>query len=193
MKNNFTKTLVGVMAALFLLITFSLQVKSQMFSVGDKDLNLGIGFGTHWGNIGTIGIPPVSISMDYGFKDDLGPGVLGIGGFVGIATSKYKYSTYLGDYGWKYTNILIGARGTYHMEFIDKLDTYAGVIIGLRYTKAKEYGDWFGTTLDSNGGLYPEVGFYVGGKYFVADNIAIFGEIGYSIAYLTIGATFRLQ
>ncbi len=193
MKTKLMKTLVGMIVALLLLVTNSVQVKSQLFSVGDKDVNLGIGFGTHWGGYGTVGIPPISISFDYGFKDDIGPGVLGIGGFLGFATSKYKYTYPGGDYGWKYSNILVGARGTYHMEFIDKLDTYAGIILGIRYTSAKEYGDWYGTSLTSNAGVYPEFGFFVGGKYFLNDNLALFGELGYSIAYITVGATFRLK
>jgi len=139
MKTKLTKTLFGMIAAFLLLVITSTQVKSQSFSVGDKDVNIGIGFGTHWGYGKTV-IPPISISLDYGFKDDIGPGVIGIGGYFGFSSSKYDWSIY--DYGWRYTSILVGARGSYHMEFLDKLDTYAGLILGIRFTSSKEYGDW---------------------------------------------------
>jgi len=49
-----------------------------------------------------------------------------------------------------------------------------------------------GATLDSDAGLYPDYGFFVGGKYYLKDNLAIFGELGYSIAYLTVGITLKL-
>ena len=193
MKTKFTKSLIGMTAALVLLAMTSMQVNSQSFAVGNKDVNLGIGFGTHYG-LGKTVIPPISISLDYGFKDDIGPGVLGIGGYFGFASSKYNYTYYFAssDYGWKYTEVMAGARGTYHMEFIDKLDTYAGLILGIRFRREKLYGDWGNYTADSDAGLYFDPGFFVGGKYFLSDNLAIFGELGYSLAYLTVGVTFRL-
>jgi hypothetical protein len=193
MKTKFAKSLIGMTAALFLLSMTSMQVKSQLFAVGDKDVNLGIGFGSHY-LLGKTVIPPISVSLDYGFKDDIGPGVLGIGGYFGFTSSKYNYTYYWAsaDYGWKYTEIMVGARGTYHMEFIDKLDTYAGIILGVRFRMEKLYGDWGTYTATSDAGLYIDPGFFVGGKYFFSDNLAIFGELGYSIAYVTVGVTFRL-
>ncbi len=190
MKTKFAKSLIGMTAAILLLSMSSTQLKSQSFQVGDKDVNLGIGFGTHY-HLGKTVIPPVSISLDYGFKDDIGPGVLGIGGYFGIASSKYEW--WANDYGWKYTEIMVGARGTYHMEFIEDLDTYAGLTFGIRFRMEKEYGDWIGVVPDSDAGFYIDPGFFVGGKYFFSENLAIFGELGYSIAYLTVGVTFRLK
>lgn len=193
MKSKLTKSLVGMIVALLLVATATTEVKSQLFSVGDKDLNFGIGFGRHWGYGKTV-IPPISISLDYGFKDDIGPGVLSLGGYFGFASSKYNYTYYWAssDYGWKYTDVMVGARGTYHMEFIDKLDTYAGLILGIRYSSAKLYGDWGTYRADANDGIHPDYGFFVGGKYYLQDKLAIFGEIGYTIAYLTVGVTFKL-
>ncbi len=190
MKTNFAKSLIGMAAALLLLAMSSVQVKSQIFTVGDKFLNLGLGFGTHWGYGKTV-IPPVSISLDYGFKDDIGPGVLGIGGYAGITSSKYDWWTT--NWGWRYTNIFAGARGTYHMEFIEELDTYGGILFGLRFTSSKEYGDWIGDIPDSDAGINLDVGFFAGGRYFFTDNIAGFIELGYGIAYFTLGATLKLQ
>ncbi len=193
MKTKFAKSLIGIAAAFFLLTMSSLQAKSQIFAVGDKDINLGIGFGATWysGAGYKTTIPPVSASLDIGLKDDIGPGVLGIGGYVGFSSYKWEYS-YVYTYGYKYTTFILGARGTYHMEFIDKLDTYGGLLLGFRLVSDKYFGD-VGYTWSSGVGSGLAYSFFVGGKYFLADNIAIFGELGYGIAYLTIGATIRLQ
>jgi len=192
MKTKFTKSLIGITAALSLLAMSSMQVKSQIFAVGDKDVNLGIGFGStlYSGSLYKSTIPPVSASLDIGFKDDIGPGVLGIGGYFGFSSYKYEYS-YIYTWGWKYTTIILAARGTYHMEFIDKLDTYGGLLLGFKIVNSKYYGDTGYDTGAAGSGL--AYSFFVGGKYYLADNIAVFGELGYGIAYLTLGVTIKLQ
>lgn len=193
MKTKFAKPLIGIAAVCICFVLSSTQVKSQTFSVGDKDLNLGIGFGATWysGSFFKTTIPPVSASLDIGLKDDIGPGVLGIGGYVGFSSYKYEYS-YVYTWGYKYTTFILGARGTYHMQFIDKLDTYGGLLLGFRIVSSKYYGDT-GFSYSGAAGSGLAYSFFVGGRYYLADNIAIFGELGYGIAYLTLGATFKLQ
>ncbi|MFO7656194.1 MAG: hypothetical protein R6W78_03940 [Bacteroidales bacterium] len=187
MKTKVMKTLVGAIAALLLVGMVPMEAKSQLFSVGQKDLNLGIGLGTYYG--ARMAIPPISLSLDYGIKDDIGPGVIGIGGYFGFGVSKDRL--YIHDYGWRFMDIMVGARGTYHIEFIDKLDTYAGIIVGLRFRNSGPYGTW-PLEPKSYTDLFPNGGFFIGGKYYFQDNIAVFGELGYSIAYLTLGVTFKL-
>lgn len=193
MKTTFAKPLIGIAAACILIVLSSTQVKSQIFEVGDKDLNVGIGFGATWySGVGfKTTLPPVSLSFDYGFKDDIGPGVLGIGGYLGFSSYKWEYS-YIYTYGEKYTTIIIGARGTYHMEFVDKLDTYGGLLLGYRIVSSKYYGD-LGYAIGSTVGSGVAYAFFVGGRYYLTDNIAGFLELGYGIAYFTLGATFKLQ
>ncbi|MBN2215727.1 MAG: hypothetical protein JW723_15970 [Bacteroidales bacterium] len=193
MKKKLTKSLIGMTAALILLAMTSMQVKSQSFEVGDKDVNLGIGFGATWySGVGyKTTIPPVCASLDFGFKDDIGPGVLGLGGYVGFSSYKWEYS-YLYTYGYKYTTFILGGRATYHMEFIDKLDTYGGLLLGFRLVNDKYFGD-IGYTYTSGVGSGLAYSFFIGGKYYLADNIAVFGELGYGIAYLTLGVTFKMK
>ena len=79
------------------------------------------------------------------------------------------------------------------MEFLDKLDTYGGLLLGFRIVSDKYFGDPgydYGGSFTGSGLAYS---FFVGGRYYLTDNIAVFGELGYGIAYLTIGATFKLQ
>jgi hypothetical protein len=174
-----------------LLITVSLSSNAQQFRKGDKDLNLGVGFGATWysGDYWRTTLPPLSVSFDYGLRDDLGPGVIGIGGYMGY--SGYKTTWYGADYGWKYTSFLIGAMGTYHMTFTDNLDTYAGLILCFRTETHKEFGNLpAGIPAPTNSGLAGSL--FAGAKYYFTDNFAVKGELGFGITWLTIGVSFKL-
>jgi hypothetical protein len=176
---------------LILLIASILSSKAQEFRKNDRDLNLGAGFGANWysGYYWRTTIPTLSASFDYGLRDDLGPGVIGIGGYLGYAG--YKTSYYGADFGWKYTSILIGAMGTYHMTFTENLDTYAGIILGYRLESYKEYGNVpVGLPVETNKGPLGDL--FVGAKYYFTDNFALRGELGYGITWLTVGVTFKL-
>ncbi|MBN2350859.1 MAG: outer membrane beta-barrel protein [Bacteroidales bacterium] len=183
-----------LLALVFALGTFILPMttNAQMFNQGDKDLNLGIGLGNalYTGSYYKTTLPPISVSLDYGFRDDIGPGVLGLGGYAGFSSYKYDYSAFL-NYSWKITTIIIGARGTYHMEFMDNLDTYVGLLLGAKIVSFK-YDDpaWEDYNTAAGSGL--AYSFFVGGKYYFSDNIALMGELGYGIAWLTLGVTFKL-
>ena len=46
---------------------------------------------------------------------------------------KYEYS----GWGWKYSNIIIGARGNFHYPLMNKLDTYTGLLLGYNVSSFK--------------------------------------------------------
>ena len=178
--------------AIIFLAMFSLpllQAQGSMFNLGDKVINLGIGIGTLYGSstYSNTTVPPISISFEQAVKDQvLEKGVIGVGAYVGYYSYKwhYTYATY--DYGWKYSNIIIGARGSFHYPLIDKLDTYLGVILGYRILSSSSFGTvgTYDYTQDSGGIAYSG---YVGGRYYFSDKFSGFAELGYGIAYLTLG------
>ncbi len=192
MKNKFFKILLGSLFALMITLATSIQLKSQTMEVGDKNLNLGIGFGSTWyhGLGYKTTVPPISASLDYGFKDDVGPGVIALGGYFGFSSYKWEYN-YLYTYGYKYTTLILGARGTYHMEFIDNLDTYGGLLLGFRLVSSKYYGD-LGYSYSGGAGSGLAYSLFIGANYSLAEKIALFGELGYGISYLTLGLTLKL-
>ncbi len=178
---------------LALIVCPAIKTHSQEFEVGDKLINAGIGFGSTWytGTWYKTTLPPIFVSADIGFKDDIGPGVLGLGGYLGMSSYKYEATYYLGNWGWKYTSIVIGARGTYHYDLVDNLDTYGGLLLGFRIISSKFFGDetWATGSASSSGIAYS---FFVGGRYFFSDNFAVMAELGYGIAWLSIGVTIGL-
>ena len=142
MKQKSTFTLFVVCALAF---TFPIhKANGQLFHVGDKDLNFTIGYGTPWvfyHDYRTM-LPPIAVSLDVGFRDDLGPGVLSIGGLIAATTYKDAVinPSWIHEYGEKSTTLIGALRGTYHYQFFDELDTYGGVHMGIRYESWRDYG-----------------------------------------------------
>ncbi len=192
------KKLYVKLAPCILLLAFltrpAVNTYSQLFNVGDKLINAGLGIGATWytGAYYKTTLPPIFISGDFGFKDDIGPGVLGLGGYLGLSSYKYDVSGIWGNWGWKYTSIIIGGRGTYHMEFIDNLDTYGGLLLGYNIISSKYFGDENWVTGSATGSSLA-YSFFVGGRYFFSENLGVMGELGYGIAWLSIGLTLKLQ
>jgi hypothetical protein len=114
--------------------------QTSTFAKGDKVLNLGLGIGStlYTGSYYKAGIPPLSASFEVGVKDGvLDKGSIGIGGYLGYSSHKWEY----GGWGWKYSNIIIGARGNFHYPLLDKLDTYTGLLLGYNIATSKEFGN----------------------------------------------------
>jgi hypothetical protein len=176
------------------LVCFSLtQLVAQepTFEKGDKVLNLGIGLGStlYTGSYYRNQIPPITASFEVGIVDNiLEKGVIGVGGYLGYASYKWDYSN--DDWGYKISNFIIGARGSFHYPLVDKLDTYAGVLTGYRIVRYKEYGSYSGYyDYTPSGGLVWSG--FVGARYYFQENLAAMAELGYGIAYLTLGVAVK--
>ncbi|KUG08228.1 hypothetical protein [Solirubrum puertoriconensis] len=172
-------------------ITKAQGAAAHEFGKGSMAANLGVGFGLGYGYslfTGVRSTPALSLSVERGIIDNLGPGVIGVGGMIG-----YKaYSWKSGDYKGSWKNFLVSARGAYHYNVFDipKLDTYAGISLGVR---VESYSDNY---LDREytreyGGSYVTSGFFLGGRYMFNDNLGAFGEAGYDMSYLKLGLTAR--
>lgn len=189
MKKFFTIALMAILAVP------AINAQESMFNLGDKVVNLGIGIGStlySYSSYYSRGVPPVSISFEQGIKDDiLENGVIGVGGYLGYSSSKYRYTWLGGEWGWNYSYIVVGALGTFHYPILDNLDTYVGVLLGYNITTSREVGD---VPLDNDshasGGIVYSG--FVGARYYFNDKFAVFGQLGYGIAYLTLGLSIKL-
>jgi hypothetical protein len=164
---------------LSVLIVAFIAAKAQdpLFVKGDKVVNLGIGLD----NYATI-----SASGEYGIIDGIADkGTIGVGAFAG-----YGFRI-LGMSHYNYSRILAGVRGTFHYPFIDKLDTYGGLGIGLQYTHwSWDAAYWGYSSSDNSVGL--NAGFFLGARYYLSERLAAFAEAGYGLGYLTVGVAFKL-
>jgi hypothetical protein len=172
-------------------VIFMTQLVAQKstFVKGDKALNFGIGFGsTLFSGLGNKSIvPPISTSFELGIIDNiLEKAVIGVGGYLGYASYK---SEYLAS-SWKYSDIIIGGRGSFHYPLVDKLDTYSGIMMGFNISSER----WTGVgaeplTHSSSGGFV--YSWFVGARYYLSKNFAGMAEVGYGVTYLNLGVALK--
>ncbi|MDZ7771901.1 MAG: hypothetical protein U5K31_04065 [Balneolaceae bacterium] len=142
------------------------------FSQGDVVINAGIGLGTTYSWGGGLGLP-IGGGVEFGVAD-LETGTIGVGGSVG----------YVGGTGLSI--LYIGGKGSYHYPFENSpdLDVYGG--LSLLYRNFS----WDSSFIQSSSGLV--VGFHLGGRYYFADNIGAYAELGNNWAWLNAGIVFKL-
>lgn len=165
---------------LFLIVLFFASVTLSakgIYNEGDNDLNAGIGLGSTL--VGSLTLPPIAASYEIGFTPEISGG-----GYLGFAMSEDSWSSYT----WKYTHIIIGARGSYHFYNTNNMDIYAGLMVGYNVVSVDSPGD-YNYSAASSGITYSA---FVGAKYYFSDTFGAFAELGYGVAYLSLGVTLKL-
>ncbi len=166
----------------FALIGLTYSAHAQ-FEKGQVDANIGIGLGASFAT-GTVDLPPVSLALDFGITDNLS-----LGAYLGYSASKEDFSGFGVNYSWKYTYLIVGARGAYHFDLVDQLDTYAGVMLGYNVASVKYEGSGAAPASPSAGGV-AYAGF-AGARYHFGDTFGVYAELGYGIALLNAGLTLK--
>lgn len=182
------KVKILIVATMFFCSQFMVNAQTSTFKKGDKVLNLGLGFGGYSPSGYQVSTPSASASFEVGVKDNgSNSGSFGVGGYLGYAS--YNENGILGDDYWTVNKIMIGARGAYHFQLVDKLDTYGGVTLGIIARSWK----WNGLGSNSNHpSRKPYSGdLFVGGRYYFSDKFAVMGELGLG-AYLTLGISLKI-
>lgn len=150
---------------------------------GRNFLNAGIGLGSY-GLSGKGGIPLVA-SFEHGFSKNISAGLN-----LGYIQRKFEDS-------WKYTYLIIGARGSYHFNEVmnisnPKVDVYAGLgVFYRRYSFTYKYDIEEDDYFDSKGGDI-DFNIHAGGRYMFSDKFGGFAELGYGISPLQLGITINL-
>lgn len=148
-------------------------------NVIQKGTNLGsVGVGMDYSTYGgqSAGIFTISGAYDHGLSGSLWDenSALTLGGYLSVSTWKYS------------TNFAIGPRLGLHYHFIPQLDTYVSLMLGYSHTTVRT--DYITKEYVSGGGF--SWGGHLGVRYMFQPNIGIFGEVGYGISLLNIGASF---
>ncbi len=169
-----------MLAAVVLFLSFSPSgVLAQSVKKGNFLLSPGIGFGYLYAGGVTIGV-----NGEYAFTDEISGG-----GYLAYTRWDYGYQSFDANYNF----IDFGARASYHFAKLLKLkdmkfDPYAGAQLGFvsssyDYDGSGSYNDGY------DGGV--RGGLYAGARYFFKDNIGVYGEVGFALCPIMIGATFK--
>lgn len=148
-------------------------------------LNAGIGIGSYGMN-GTGGLP-ITASFEHGVSKNISVG-------IGAGFIQRKYAS-----DWKYTYLLFGVRGSYHLNEAfkiagDKLNVYAGA--GLLYRRySMNYSHGAGDPepeyeINASGGDIA-LDLHLGGRIFFNEKLGGFAELGYGISPLQLGFSLK--
>ncbi|MCL2728113.1 MAG: hypothetical protein FWD56_06995 [Bacteroidales bacterium] len=172
------------------LIGFTASAQQPTFLKGDMAVNAGIGFGgSYYGwytGSGVSKIPFLSISAEYCIMDNLFDerSSLGVGALLGYTQATVKDL-------WKWSDIVIGARGALHYALVDKLDTYAGVMLGYDIYRSKYIGPGSSYVHDGAGSSKVSYALYAGARYYFTDAIGAFAELGFGYTILNVGIALK--
>ena len=187
------KNITVLLVATMVLATF--ECLAQPFEVGSNVAGAGIGLGGSFG-LGRYGsaTPGISVQYEHGLVDGPGPGVISLGGYLGTKSYRYdgRYDGFWYKERWRYT--ILGVRSAYHYTGlpIDELDVYGGAMLSYNILSYK-YSDNDPLFNYHDGTYGSHLGFsiYVGGRYYLMENVAAFAELGYGVSYLTLGASVK--
>ena len=177
------------------------NVKAQdVFNKGAIAVNANIGLSSYSYGYGllnsSVGLPPISASFDVGVVDGLiaDRASVGVGGYAGLSTYSYKYYDY---YKESMTRMCFGVRGTFHFQLTEKLDTYAGLMLGLytysykySYNPAYDYYSGYNTRNNSSDLAFSS---FIGARWYMSKNFGFNAELGYGFTYISAGITFKLK
>lgn len=183
-----------LLVAAFCFLGMGLKAQ-EVFHKGDIVGNVQVGFGVYNGY--GIGFPPTTLSVDVGAFDNLikgENGSIGIGGFVGFANYRDKNVNDYITYKDVTMRMCFGARGTFHYQFVENLDTYAGAMFGVyTYNNKHVVKDANGNNADIN--KTSSVGFahsvFAGARYYFSDSFGVSAEAGYGFTNISVGITFK--
>ena len=161
--------------------------QEPVFVKGSRVFNAGLGIGTtvFSSTYNRLVIPPLSASLEIGVADNvIDKGSVGVGPYLGFLSYKWKFSSY----NAQYTNTIIGVRGNFHYPFVEKLDTYSGLLLGWDVVNVKETGDPYDNYEDSASHI--AWAWFIGARSYFRENMAAMAELGYGPSYLNLGLAF---
>jgi hypothetical protein len=157
------------MKTVFALVSFLLVANlshAQAFEKGRNYIHFGFGTGPRGLSIGFVG------GYERGITEKLGIGRIGAGGLVGQSFQSFNSV-------WISTTSIVG-RAAYHFDFdIDKMDVYAGIGAGVNISTNSNYS-------------LVQPNLFAGIRYYFANSLAVYGELGYGASTINVGLVYRL-
>lgn len=189
----------------FLLLTVAIatmqQAQAQSFEKGDNVITLGAGFGGYYTGLYSsysAQTPAIGVAYEHAMNFNVGPGVLGMGGYIGHKSlrSHGRFSSLNYDYDYRWTYTIIGFRTAYHWNewhHVDKLDMYAGLMLGYNVVAFRDKSDYPSdvTKYSYSSASGMGVSGYAGARYYFTDAFGVFGEVGFGHSYITLGAALK--
>jgi hypothetical protein len=174
------RAMTGTKALLFcvLIPVLSAQVFSQAMMQGDKLLSGGIGLVMMPGIPPSreARVPPVGAGFEYGFHE-----MVSGGAFLAMSASYWRARGHLlVSFAAEANFHPFGIPAMPHFAAKDKLDPYAGILLG------------FNAITDPMGASAFLWGIILGCHYFITDSFGLYGELGRGFGWFNLGVTVKL-
>lgn len=170
---------------------------AQGFNVGDNVASFSVGVGGNYGASSTYSsqTPALGLGYEHGLMD-LGPGVLGIGGYLGYKSLAYKYSVPGVEYDWNWRYTIIGVRGNWHYNEwhgLDELDVYGGLMLSYNSVKWNDNTRYPANFIRTPSSASSGVGLsaLLGARYYFTPQLGGQLELGYGISYASLGLAYK--
>lgn len=118
---------------------------------------------------------------------------IGIGVWADTWSYGDDYRTALGSYSWDVRYVALAGTGSYHFELKNakKWDPFVGLALGYYVVSSSAKSDFGGVAYQGDASrLF--LGGFGGARYFLSDNLAAVGRVGFGASYLTLGLDFKL-
>jgi opacity protein-like surface antigen len=173
-----------ILVAAMLVMTLASVASAQrvLINKGDQYVGAKLALGSIGGaSMGFIG------NYEMGYQENIGIG-------ASIAYSGYSETIGLGE--WSYSNLLIMASGTYHMDLLknEKLDTWGALNLG--YNIASAEWKWSSNPFNlpnptaSVGGVV--FGLTANARYSLTEQLFATASVGFGLGILNIGIDYKL-
>lgn len=175
----------------FILFTAcNLVALAQTFQQGSNYVHVGAGFMNPYSSAGSRSVlPPLHVSFERAVLPNVG-----LGGIVAFHAARYNGGFDPYTYTWHLHYLTVGARAAYHITEVEQVDLYLGGMAGISFASSRYESDATikGISSDDPAKTQPVLGAFLGARYFITDRIILFGEIGYSTAWLNVGLSLKV-
>lgn len=179
------KNIFKLLCVIVIVFSATLASGQARYDKGDFLLNAGFGLGYYY-----AGGVPLLLSGEWAVND-----VITVGPYLGYTSYNRRYGFFGNQYRFKYSFLDLGVKGSYHFSELfeirdEKVDVYGGVFLGFLISNYSVNNDFDAYDDPYDGGV--RLGIHIGARYFFSDKVAGYGELGYGIAPLALGVTFKL-
>lgn len=171
------KIFITLLAVTALSVSF-VSAQNARRAVGDKSLDLGVGF--HTAAVGySLVVPPVDAAFEYTVLDWGTAGTLSAGGLVSFGVDKYSNVSF--------TSVFVGPLACYRFPIMENLDLFGKVALGYCSINASE--TVYREVLKSSGFAWAG---YVGATYYFSEKLGVGFQLGTGLATAELHLTIKL-
>lgn len=191
-------------AFLIMAIVFNNNLRAQNTSTNSVALSVGYGFPSltktafniaNGDNVKSYYVGPLYGKAEFALSETVGFGIdfAYARGSATYQTQDNEIDSLFYNTNFTYTSYSALARVNFHFGHSDNFDPYTGVGLGYRNANYKYTGgDPDATPSEVNGFNHFGMDFTIGGRYYITENIAIYGELGIAKSPIQVGLVVKL-